>query len=225
MGRRARKNSSICSPSSARYDASGGDSLPRLGGEPSLGSLRIPLQRRLGPQQLLPPFLKGLQFFVDAQEGIFGIINIFHPGRIAENPGMGGEEEGRKDLDRNEKRGAFEGSPERWQMADFHGGFSYLCPQGFIQGRRRRFFYDFLVAPLQRTFPFKKMEDISELIPQNLEFYVPGFFQVLFQIYRCISKIRFGLPAGGFQGGLADPHHVVTGHAPLAPQVCHGQDR
>ena len=64
-----------------------------------------------------------------------------------------------------------------------HFGTNRGCEQG-----RRRFFYYLLMPALHRTFPFKKVNDISMLIGKNLEFNMMWRVDILLDINRIIAK-------------------------------------
>ena len=80
---------------------------------------------------------------------------------------------------------------------------------------RRSFFYHLLVTALNRTFAFKQMHCITEVIAKNLEFDMMRFFYELFQINCIIAERRHRLRTGSiislfYLAFAVDKTHTLT---------------
>ena len=56
------------------------------------------------------------------------------------------------------------------------------------QEQRRRKLDDLLMSSLNGAIPFKKMDNVAVVVPENLNFNVLGLFQVFFDKYRSIAE-------------------------------------
>src|SRR5574344_645714 len=65
---------------------------------------------------------------------------------------------------------------------------SHLLTNSLVDEWRRTFFYYFLISSLNRTLPFTKMNNVSVLVTQNLEFNVVWLFHELLQVNRVVTK-------------------------------------
>ena len=102
-------------------------------------------------------------------------------------------------------------------------GFHGQLAQGLaLSGRHqlaRTFFNYLLLIALDRTIPFREVEDVTRLIPKNLDFNVLNVGHDLFQIHPVITKgnPRFLLGLGkdflefGWRGDPANPFAPTTG--------------
>ena len=79
-----------------------------------------------------------------------------------------------------------------------------------------RFFQHFLMAPLDRAVPFKQVNCITVIIAEDLDLYVPGFFQVFLKQHPVIIEcsMRFPLCRAQCYAEIFCPVHYP--HAPAA---------
>ena len=77
-------------------------------------------------------------------------------------------------------------------LTGFHCNLQHLGTCFGIHKRRRRFFNYFLIASLNGTFPFIKMNYISIFISQYLHFNVMGILDIFFNINSIVAKRRSG---------------------------------
>ena len=94
-----------------------------------------------------------------------------------------------------------------------HSCLTHFLTQFRSDERRRSFFHNFLVTALDRTFTFKKMYGISEIITQNLEFDMMRFFYKFFQINGIVTKRRHRFRTGCVIGFFHFVHIVNQAHA------------
>src|SRR5690606_35738334 len=81
---------------------------------------------------------------------------------------------------------------------DIYRSLSHLVPEFRRQDRGRRFFDNFLVPALDRTFPFEQVDDVALFVANDLKFYMPGFRDVFFYEDRPVTKGRHGFTYGTF---------------------------
>ncbi len=79
-----------------------------------------------------------------------------------------------------------------------------------IQERRWRFFDDFLMTALDRTFTLSQVNGVARRIGQYLNFNMAGVFDVFFDKHAAVAERGFGFAAGAFQAVAA--FFVVSGN-------------
>src|SRR5690606_41449529 len=101
----------------------------------------------------------------------------------------------------------------------FDRGFAHLFADFRCNRWRRCFFDKFLQTSLAGTIALTKMDDISVLVGQNLNFDVTEISNKFFQIDARVSESRFSLFLGNFKHAsqfffiprVADPAHAAPG--------------
>ena len=73
---------------------------------------------------------------------------------------------------------------------------AHVLARFFRQVWSRAFFDQFLVTALRATVAFPEVDNISMMVCQDLDFYMPGPFNVFFQVDVWISKGGFCLGPG-----------------------------
>ena len=74
--------------------------------------------------------------------------------------------------------------------------FSHPLAHVGVNKRRRRFFQDLLMAALNRALAFSKVNAISVLISENLNFNMPRIRDCLFKVNFVASKSTIGFTLG-----------------------------
>src|SRR5258708_31328354 len=79
-----------------------------------------------------------------------------------------------------------------------HSYFAHSAPHILVDYGRRRFFQNFLMTPLQRTFTLAKINRASMLIRENLHLNVPRIDDRLLDVNFTVTKRALRLAARSF---------------------------
>ena len=103
----------------------------------------------------------------------------------------------------------------------FDAGPAHPFGQLRREHRARCFLDDLLVPTLHRTVALEQMDDVAVLVAEDLDFDVPGGFEVLFQVHGAIGEGTQSFLARAFplQLGLG---FAVTRRMPLPPPPATG---